>query len=88
MLIRILSDNPGHTFTRNIDSKFVATVKELLREGRDASVHHILRETLTIFETQKTGDGDLAPLIAMWKHEKKEKKRPAQQPHAVGLPFA
>lgn len=79
MLIRILSDNPGHTFTRNIDSKFVATVKELLREGRDASVHHILRETLTIFETQKTGDGDLAPLIAMWKHER---KRPAQQPHA------
>ncbi|TGO47947.1 hypothetical protein BCON_0257g00090 [Botryotinia convoluta] len=37
MLIRILTDNPGMTFTRNIDAKFVQTVKELLRTGRDPS---------------------------------------------------
>merc|ERR1712230_36106 len=34
MLIRILADNPGKTFTRNIDAKFVQVVKELLRMGR------------------------------------------------------
>jgi len=75
MLIRILSDNPGHTFTRNIDSKFIATVKELLREGRDASVYHILREVLTTFETQRPWDEGLVPLIAMWKQEKKQEKK-------------
>jgi hypothetical protein len=46
MLIRILADNPGKTFTRNLDAKFVVTVKELLRDGRDMSVQQILRETL------------------------------------------
>jgi hypothetical protein len=29
MLIRILANNPGKTFTRNIDTKFVQVVKEL-----------------------------------------------------------
>lgn len=38
MLMRILADNPGATFTRNFDQKFVDTVKKLLREGRDPSV--------------------------------------------------
>lgn len=31
MLVRILSDNPGPTFTRCFDQSFVKTVKELLR---------------------------------------------------------
>ncbi|RAO66300.1 uncharacterized protein BHQ10_002312 [Talaromyces amestolkiae] len=70
MLIRILSENPGHTFTRNFDTKFVTTVKELLREGRDMSAQQMLRETLEMFETQKSWDEDLAGLIAMWKKEK------------------
>jgi hypothetical protein len=70
MLIRILADNPGPTFTRNIDAKFVATVKELLRDGRDMSVQQILRETLDTFEMQKAQDETLAPLITMWKNEK------------------
>ncbi|CRG89406.1 hypothetical protein PISL3812_06442 [Talaromyces islandicus] len=70
MLIRILAENPGHTFTRNIDAKFVSTVKDLLREGRDMSAQHMLRETLDQFETQNSWDEDLAGLLAMWKKEK------------------
>lgn len=70
MLVRILADNPGKTFTKNLDAKFSITVKELLRDGRDMSVQQILRETLDSFETQKAGDETLTPLIEMWKKEK------------------
>ncbi|KAL8733110.1 MAG: hypothetical protein Q9166_002302 [cf. Caloplaca sp. 2 TL-2023] len=70
MLVRILADNPGKSFTRNLDSKFVATVKELLRDGRDMSVQQILRETLDSFETNKVDDETLGPLRDMWKKEK------------------
>ena len=70
MLVRILADNPGKTFTKNIDQKFVSTVKELLRDGRDMSVQQILRETLDTFEEQKANDETLASLTEMWKKEK------------------
>ena len=70
MLVRILADNPGPSFTRNLDSKFVSTVKELLRDGRDMSVQQILRETLDTFELQKGQDETLTPLISMWQNEK------------------
>ena len=69
MLIRILSDNPGKSFTRNIDQKFVQTVKELLRVGRDPSVKQILMETLETFQRDKANDENLVPLIEMWKKE-------------------
>ncbi|TQS34941.1 hypothetical protein Golomagni_04657 [Golovinomyces magnicellulatus] len=42
VLIRILSENPGPTFTRNFDLKFVRTIKELLRVGQDPNVKYIL----------------------------------------------
>lgn len=70
MLVRILTDNPGKSFSRNLDAKFVTTIKELLRDGRDMSVQQILRETLENFETQKPDDETLAPLRVMWKKEK------------------
>ena len=70
MLIRILADNPGKSFTKNLDGKFVTTVKELLRDGRDMSVQQMLRETLDNFQTQKSDDESLAPLLEMWKKEK------------------
>ena len=71
MLTRILTDNPGKTFTKNFDQKFVVTVKELLREGQDMSVQQILRETLDFFENEKVVDNDaLVPLVEMWKKEK------------------
>lgn len=70
MLVRILADNPGKSFTTNLDSKFASTAKELLRAGRDMSVQQILRETLDNFETSKADDETLAPLREMWKKEK------------------
>lgn len=69
MLIRILADNPGKTFTRNVDEKFVTTVQNLLRNGRDPSVKQILMETLDTFARQKADDEGLAHLNAMWKTE-------------------
>lgn len=69
MLIRILSDNPGKTFTRNIDAKFVQVVKELLRLGRDPSVKQILMETLDTFGREKASDEGLFLLNEMWKKE-------------------
>ena len=72
MLVRILADNPGPTFTRNIDQKFTDTVKELLRNVRDPSVRQLLMETLDYFENTKAYDEGLALLIAMWKKEKEK----------------
>jgi hypothetical protein len=69
MLVRILSDNPGPTFTRNLDKKFADTVKELLRLGQDPSVKQILIETLDNFQKEKKNDENLALLIQMWEKE-------------------
>ncbi|KAE9988673.1 hypothetical protein EG328_008690 [Venturia inaequalis] len=69
MLIRILADNPGATFTRNLDSKFTSTVKELLRNGRDPSVQQILREALAALYADKAYDSNLVTLFAMWNKE-------------------
>ncbi|KAK4695985.1 hypothetical protein P7C71_g1858, partial [Lecanoromycetidae sp. Uapishka_2] len=69
MLMRILADNPGKSFTKNLDQRFANTVKELLRDGRDMSVQQILRETLDSFEKQKADDDTLAIMNDMWKKE-------------------
>lgn len=68
--MRILTDNPGPTFTRNLDGKFVDTVKDLLRNGRDLSVKQMLMEMLDSFEHQKGWDEGLEPLIELWRKEK------------------
>lgn len=83
MLIRILSDNPGPTFTRNLDKKFVDTTKELLRSGRDPSVRQMLMETLDSFENTKGYDEGLRPMIEMWKKEKEK----AYKAYGVSSPF-
>lgn len=70
MLMRILSDNPGPTFTRNLDGKFLDVVKELLQKGRDLSVRQMLMETLDSYEHQKGWDEGLGPIIELWKKEK------------------
>lgn len=70
MLMRILVDNPGHTFTRNFDAKFVTTVKELLRTGRDWHVQSYLRQYLDTLEQQRAWDEDLKLLQQMWAKEK------------------
>ncbi|PBP28304.1 hypothetical protein BUE80_DR000831 [Diplocarpon rosae] len=78
MLMRILADNPGKTFTRNMDVKFVQTIKELLRLGRDPSVKQILMETLDMFGREKAGDEGLQLLNSMWRKEQ-EKMAKVQQ---------
>lgn len=88
MLIRILADNPGKTFTRNIDAKFVQVVKELLRMGRDPSVKQILMETLDTFGREKAHDEGLALLNEMWKkeHEKMVKIHGPTGPRTLNAP--
>jgi hypothetical protein len=81
MLIRILADNPGRTFTRNIDSKFVQTVKEMLKLGRDPSVKQLLVETLDTFQREKADDEGLAMLIEMWKKERERMVKPHMHFH-------
>ncbi|KAK2612635.1 hypothetical protein QQS21_001407 [Conoideocrella luteorostrata] len=70
MLVRILTDNPGETFTRNLDDKFVDTVRALLKIVKDRSVWQLLMEMLDDFEYTKFDDQNLAPLVLMWKKEK------------------
>ncbi|OBT90167.1 hypothetical protein VE02_00928 [Pseudogymnoascus sp. 03VT05] len=70
MLIRILADNPGSTFTKNIDKKFVEAVKELSRTSRDPSVQQLLSDTLNNFLRDKESDVHMAGLLEMWRKEK------------------
>ncbi|EEP82181.1 predicted protein [Uncinocarpus reesii 1704] len=70
MLIRILSDNPGPTFTRHIDARFVSSLKILLRDGQEVSVQQILRETLEFLATTKARDTNLSEVNNMWQKEK------------------
>ncbi|ROW10425.1 hypothetical protein VMCG_01728 [Cytospora schulzeri] len=93
MLMRILTDNPGPSFTRNIDAKFADTVKDLLRNGRDLSVRQMLMETLDSFEHQKGWDEGLEPLIELWRKEKDKAYKayggrppPPPQPRTINEP--
>ncbi|KAI1080488.1 hypothetical protein F5B20DRAFT_539409 [Whalleya microplaca] len=81
MLIRILADNPGQTFTRNIDQKFADTVKELLRSVRNPDVRQMVMETLDSFEQNKAYDEGLFIIIEMWKKERVKAQEKAQKQH-------
>lgn len=70
--MRILTDNPGDTFTRNFDQKFVDTARGLLKASRDPSVRQILMETLDDMERTKGDDENLTLIISMWKKEKEK----------------
>ncbi|KAM5444930.1 hypothetical protein MferCBS31731_000386 [Microsporum ferrugineum] len=87
MLIRILADNPGPSFTRNLDARFTACVKVLLRDGRDMNVAQILRETLEMLSTTKTDDSNLSGLIQMWNREKEKFEKTYGYP-PFGIPPA
>lgn len=84
MLIRILADNPGKTFTKCIDSKFVQAVRDLLRFGRDPSVKQLLIETLNTFQRERASDEGLVMLLDMWRKElermRKQIAKPAPAP--------
>ena len=85
MLLRILTDNPGATFTRNLDQKFVDVTKQLLKGARDQSVRQILMETLDDFENIKIAeDENLTLIVSMWQKEKEK----AFKDQGVRLPLA
>lgn len=70
MLLRILTENPGPMFTRNLDSKFADTCKGLLRGTKDLNVRQMLIETLDDFEQTKSYDENLSVLLQMWAKER------------------
>jgi hypothetical protein len=72
MILRILVDNPGKSFTRNIDEKFVETIRKLLKHGRDSRARQLLMEALDDFEHTKMDDENLKLLVELWKREKTE----------------
>lgn len=72
MLLRILTQNPGVTFTRNLDQKFADTAKALLRGGKDPNVRQMMMETLDEFEHTRSYDENLNVLIQMWQKEKEK----------------
>ncbi|KAI1067776.1 hypothetical protein LB507_010443 [Fusarium sp. FIESC RH6] len=88
VLLRILTDNPGPTFTRNLDQKFVDTMRSLLKHSKDPSVRQIVMETLDDFQHTKAYDENLTLLITMWQKEKEEAYRnyggPRQQMMSPG----
>jgi len=85
MLLRILADNPGSTFTRNLDERFAEKVKELFKQGRDPGVRQLLVETLEHFDANKRDDEGLQYLRAVWHKQKLIIARYQTQPmfHAV-----
>lgn len=78
MLVRILADNPGASFTQNLDKKFAETVRELLRNSRDPSVQQMLRETLSALYREKAYDNNLSNLFQMWDREQGSHAQPRQ----------
>lgn len=76
MLLRILIDNPGPSFTRNIDAKFVQETKLVLKYSRDSMVQQSLRETLhSVVVDKSLWDDNLVGLKEMWlKYHEKAKK--------------
>lgn len=74
MLMRILVENPGMTFTRNMDKKFVETVRDLLRGCQHAHIVHFLIETLQDFESKGAVDEGIGRLVEMWQKEKAKSK--------------
>ncbi|KAH7406798.1 hypothetical protein DE146DRAFT_405178 [Phaeosphaeria sp. MPI-PUGE-AT-0046c] len=88
MLIRILADNPGQSFTKNLDKQFADTCKHLLRNGPDRSVSQILRESLDSMEREKAYDTNLNTLFAMWRKEKVHMANAAKQigPRTLNAP--
>ncbi|KAF2204883.1 hypothetical protein GQ43DRAFT_386919 [Delitschia confertaspora ATCC 74209] len=87
MLIRILADNPGPSFTKNMDKNFADTVKHLLREGKDPSVAQLLRETLEAMERDKAHDTNLNALFIMWRKEKTLMAQAAKQFQSKNYPL-
>jgi hypothetical protein len=77
MLIRILAQNPGESFTRNIDQKFTDNFHYLLRHQRDPSVQQIAHETLAGLKRDGASLDGVDRLLEMYSKEK------ANRPHLM-----
>lgn len=75
MLMRILADNPGPSFTKHMNTSFVTLVRDLLKRQRDPSVQQIMRETLDAWEIEKARDSNLMLILDMWKNAKQSAPR-------------
>ncbi|EPE04606.1 gat domain-containing protein [Ophiostoma piceae UAMH 11346] len=80
MLMRILVENPGLTFTRNMDKKFVDAVKDVLRGCEHAHVVHFLIEAMQELESKNAADEGIGRMIEMWRKEKTKSKSIYAQP--------
>ena len=74
MLMRILVENPGMTFTRNMDKKFVDAVRDVLRGCEHAHVVHFLVEALQELEAKSAADEGIGRMVEMWRKEKAKSK--------------
>ena len=83
--MRILSDNPGVSFSQNLDIKFAGSVNDLLKEGADLDVQHALREMLDSFQIEKSQEETLKPLISMWQNEKAKYAKKGYGPGGVKI---
>lgn len=80
VVFRILAENPGQSFTRNINATFVDTITALLRSGKDASVQQILRETLLNLEMERSQDPGVQQLLRVWRLNKNQSAIPLNYP--------
>ena len=81
MLVRILVDNPGPSFTRNLgEPEFVETTRKLLKHVRDTRLWNMLMDMLDDFQHTKQYDENLQPLVQMWKAQKEEALRKYGEP--------
>jgi VHS domain len=83
MLIRILVDNPGETFTRALDADFVETMRKLIKHAKETRVRGMAMEMFDEFEFTKMYDEGLQGLILMWKAQKEEAIRKGGVGHLV-----
>lgn len=90
VLFRILIDNPGRSFTRNIDAKFVQEAKNVLKYSRDTIVQQLLRETLHTIDIEKSLlDENLIGLKEMWlKYQEKAQRNDEKKNNVSALNWA
>lgn len=76
MLMRILVENPGFTFTRHMDKRFVDAVRDVLRHCQSLQTVQFLIDALQSFEAKGAMDEGLGRIVEMWQKEKTKNKTP------------
>lgn len=81
--MRILAENPGAPFTAHFDSKFISTVRSLLKNNPYINVQQLMRSTLDTWEADltKVDEPGMSSLIKMWKEFKTKAKDKDKESH-------